>query len=73
MSGEECEDETYYNIGNETWSNLQNEIRQWIIDGGGQAEVVPKIAVPLTKEKLKEIFESSEPINQITIDQINCD
>lgn len=48
-------------------SNPQNEIQQWVIDNGGQATVVPKTAIRFDKEKLKELLEINE-----TIDQINC-
>jgi len=63
----ECKEDTYYNIGEETWSNLQNEIKQWINDNDGQAEVIPKTAIRFDKTKLKELLESNE-----TIDEINC-
>jgi hypothetical protein len=63
----ECKEDTYYNIGEETWSNLQNEIKQWINDYDGQAEVIPKTAIRFDKTKLKELLESNE-----TIDEINC-
>ena len=63
----ECKEDTYYNIGEETWSNLQNEIKQWINDYDGQAEVIPITAIRFDKTKLKELLESNE-----TIDEINC-
>jgi hypothetical protein len=43
---------------------LQNEIRDWVINNGGQAEVVPKTAVRFPKEKIKELLESNETIDQ---------
>jgi hypothetical protein len=52
---------------------LKGILNQMIIDGVGVAEVVQSTPVRLTKEKLKEIFESDNPITQTTIDQINCD
>ena len=67
LGSSECKEDTYYNIGESTWSNLQEEIKQWINDNGGQADVVPKIAIRFDKNKLKEMLESNE-----TIDQINC-
>jgi len=72
----ECQQDTYYNIAEATWKNMQQEIADWINSlesNGGQATISPSTAVRLTKEKLKEIFESDEPITQTTIDQINCD
>ena len=62
-----CKEDTYYNIGEATWSNLQNEIKQWINDNGGQAEVIPKIVIRFDKTKLKELLKSNE-----TIGEINC-
>ncbi len=67
LSGNECKEDTYYNIGEETWSNLQNEIKEWVNDNGGGAEVIPKTAIRFDKTKLKELLENNE-----TIDQINC-
>lgn len=64
-SSEDCQEDTYYNIGEATWSALQEHIKQWVIDNGGQAEVPPKIAIRFDKDKLKEILESNESINQI--------
>ncbi len=64
---DECKEDSYYNIGEATWSNLQEEIKQFIVDNGGQAEVVPKTAVRFDKDKIKELLESNE-----SIDQINC-
>jgi hypothetical protein len=67
LGSNECKTDTYYNIGEATWSNLQEQIKQWIIDNGGQATIVPKTAVRFDKSKLKEMLESNE-----TIDQIPC-
>tara|TARA_R110000868_G_C10826469_1_gene759007 strand:+ start:258 stop:647 length:390 start_codon:yes stop_codon:yes gene_type:complete len=61
----ECKEDSYYNIGEATWSNLQEEIKQFIIDKGGQAEVIPKTAIRFDKTKLKEILESNSSIDQI--------
>jgi hypothetical protein len=66
----ECKEDSYYNIGEATWSNLQNEIRDWINSpesNGGQATIIPKTAIRVDKEKIKELLLSNE-----TIDQINC-
>ncbi len=63
-----CKEDTYYNIGDATWTNLQNEIEQWINDNGGQVSVVPRTAIRFDKNKLQELLEQNE-----TIDQINCD
>lgn len=63
----ECKEDSYYNIGEATWSNLQDEIKQFIVDNGGQTNIVPKTAIRFDKTKLKEMLESNE-----TIDQIPC-
>jgi hypothetical protein len=68
LNNNECQEDTYYNIGEVTWSNLQEQIKNWVIENGGQATVIPKTAVRFSKEKLKELLESNE-----TIDQILCD
>ncbi len=49
-------------------SNLQEQIKQWAIENGGQAFVIPKTAIRFNKSKIKEMLESNE-----TIDQILCD
>lgn len=67
LGNSECKEDTYYNIGEATWSNLQEEIKQWINNNGGQSNVVPKTAIRFDKNKLKKILESNE-----TIDKINC-
>lgn len=64
---DECKEDTYYNIGEETWSNLQEEIKNWVNAFNGQATVIPKTAIRFDKTKLKELLESNE-----TIDQIDC-
>jgi hypothetical protein len=63
---EGCKQDTYYKIAQATWENMQQEIVQWINEeGGGQAEVIPKIAVLVDRQKIKELLESNETINQI--------
>ncbi len=62
---EECQQNDYYNIAEATWDNMQQEIAQWVNEYGGQATVVPKTAVRVDKEKLKELLKSNETINQI--------
>ncbi|MDX8554659.1 hypothetical protein MK851_13635 [Tenacibaculum sp. 1B UA] len=61
----ECSENTYYNIGEATWSNLQEQIKTWVNANGGVATVVPKTAIRFDKTKLKELLESNETINQI--------
>ena len=63
----DCKQDSYYNIGEATWSNLQDEIKQFIVDNGGQAITIPKTAIRFDKSKLKQVLESNE-----TIDQIPC-
>lgn len=67
----ECQQNTYYGIAEATWSNMQQEIVDWISSpesNGGQASVVPKTAVRVEKEKILELLSSNE-----TIEEINCD
>lgn len=61
----ECKEETYYNIGDTTWSNLQEEIKNWVNAYGGQAKIIPRIAIRFDKTKLKELLEKNETIDQI--------
>lgn len=67
----ECQQDTYYNIAEATWENMQQEIVDWINSpesNGGQASIVPKTAVRVDKEKIEELLTSNE-----TIGEINCD
>lgn len=63
----ECQQDTYYNIAEATWKNMQQEITDWVNVNDGQANIVPKKAIRVNKEKIKELLLSNE-----TIDQINC-
>ena len=63
----ECQQDTYYNIAEATWENMQQEITDWVNVNDGQANIVPKKAIRVNKEKIKELLLSNE-----TIDQINC-
>ncbi|MGY0392303.1 hypothetical protein ACW5R3_07100 [Bizionia sp. KMM 8389] len=67
----ECQQETYYDVAEATWENMQQEIASWINSpesNGGQASIIPKTAIRVDKEKIEELLTSNE-----TIDQINCD
>jgi len=67
----ECQQETYYDIAEATWENLQQEIVDWINSpesNGGQASIIPKTAIRVDKEKIEELLIGNETINQI-----NCD
>ena len=61
----ECQQETYYDIAEATWENLQQEIALWVNNNGGQASIVPKTVVRVAKEKVEELLNSNETINQI--------
>jgi plasmid maintenance system antidote protein VapI len=63
-----CQQDTYYDIADATWVNLQEELEQWILDNGGQANIKQPIAIKVEKEKIIEELTKEE-----TIDQINCD
>lgn len=64
----ECQQDTYYNVGEATWGNMQEEIMQWVNDYGGQSNIVPGTAVRVDKEKIRELLTSNQTINEI-----NCD
>ncbi len=64
----ECQQDTYYDIAEATWQNMQDEIAEWVNNHGGQATVIPSTAVRVDKEKIEELLTSNE-----TIDEINCD
>jgi hypothetical protein len=64
----DCQQDTYYDIADATWVNLQEELEQWILNNGGQANIKQPIAVKVEKEKIIELLTTEE-----TIDQINCD
>jgi len=61
----ECQQDTYYNIAEATWKNMQQEITDWVNVNDGQANIVPKKAIRVNKEKIKELLLSNETINQI--------
>ncbi|MFL0097235.1 hypothetical protein V3A08_05485, partial [Tenacibaculum maritimum] len=65
LQDDECKSETYYNIGEATWSNLQNQIAKWVNANGGKATVKTKTAIRFDKKKIKEILKKNESINQI--------
>lgn len=58
---------TYYDIADVTWKNLQNKVKNWINENGGQADISTTEAIKVDKEKIKELLESNQ-----TIDQIGC-
>ena len=62
---DECKENTYYNIGEATWSNLQEGIKDFVNGLGGIAEVIPKKAIRFDKRKLKKLLESNDRIDQI--------
>lgn len=65
----QCQQETYYDIAEATWQNMQQEIANWInneeISHGGQAVVNAPKAVRISKEKITEILTTNESIEQI--------
>lgn len=61
-----CQQDTYYNIAEVTWTNMQDEIKEWIEnEGGGQASINTPKAVRIDKEKIVEILTTNESIGQI--------
>ena len=65
---DECKEDTYFNIGEATWSNLQKEIKDWVNAFNGEAKIIEKTAKRFDKNKLKQILESNESINKIKCD-----
>lgn len=64
----ECQQDSYYNVAEATWQNMQEELVQLITENGGQASISPNTtAVRVDREKIIELLTSNE-----TIDQINC-
>lgn len=63
----QCQQETYYDIAEATWENLQQEIANWVNSPnyGGQAIVKPKTAVRIKKEHIIILLTSTQTINQI--------
>ena len=62
---DQCNQDTYYNIAEATWENMQQEITQWINNNGGHAVIGTKKAVRVDKDKIKSLLESNETISQI--------
>ena len=61
----DCQQDTYYNIAEETWKNMQQEIADWVNSNGGQANVIPKTAVRVDREKIQDLLTSNDSIDQI--------
>ncbi|MFI2741241.1 hypothetical protein ACG2LH_00765 [Zhouia sp. PK063] len=62
----ECQQETYYNIAEATWKNMQKEIKNWVEnEGHGHAIINAPKAVHVKKETIKEILTTNESIDQI--------
>ncbi|AUC74270.1 hypothetical protein [Olleya sp. Bg11-27] len=64
----ECQQNSYYDIAEATWQNMQEEIAQWVNENGGQANIVTSTAARVDKEKIEELLTSNE-----TIEEVNCD
>jgi hypothetical protein len=62
----ECQQETYYDIAEATWQNLQHEIRDWVQnEGGGVSNIKPPTAVRINKDRIVEILTSNTSIDEI--------
>jgi hypothetical protein len=65
----DCQQDTYYDIAEATWQNMQQEIADWINDDeishGGQATVNTPKAARVNKDKIIEILTTNESIEQI--------
>jgi hypothetical protein len=61
-----CQEETYYNIAETTWANMQDEIKEWIEnEGDGQVSVKTPKTVRIKKETIEEILTTTNNINEI--------
>jgi hypothetical protein len=67
-ANDECQQDTYYNVGEATWKNMQEEIVQWVYDYDGQANILPSKAKRVDKELIEEILTSNESIDDIISD-----
>ncbi len=65
LANEECQQDTYYNVAEATWQNLQQEIADWINNNGGQATINAPKAVRVDKDKIIEILTTKGSIDQI--------
>jgi hypothetical protein len=70
VSNTECQQDTYYNVAQATWENMQQEIADWVNSNNGEATVVPKTAVRVDRENIEELLTSNETISEINFD---CD
>lgn len=61
----DCQQNDYYNVAEATWENMQQELYQWINSNGGQAIIKNKVAKRVDKQKLKQILESNNSIDEI--------
>ena len=71
-----CQQDTYYDIAEATWKNMQQETEDWINDddlsNGGQASKNEPKAVRIDKEKIKEILTAEESEGTIEDLLSNC-
>ena len=44
---------------------MQQKIADWVNSSGGQANIIPKTAVRVDREKIEELLTSNETINEI--------
>lgn len=61
----ECQQETYYDIADATWRNMQQEIENWVVENGGQAQIAHSKSVQVQKEILLELLTDEQQINSI--------
>ncbi|MAN28781.1 MULTISPECIES: hypothetical protein [Mesonia] len=75
FTSSDCDENTYYNIAEATWENMQEEIKDWIEgdenyeNSGGQAVTKNPEVVKVDKNDLKHLLESE---NTITIQDLGC-
>lgn len=67
-ANEDCQQETFYDVAEATWSNMQEKIAAWINFFGGDANIKLPTAIRVRKELLVDLLTQTQ-----TIDQINCE
>jgi uncharacterized protein (DUF433 family) len=72
----ECQQDTYYDIAETTWQNMQQEVADWINDNnninGGQATIKDTKAVRIKNDKVIEILCAEESEGTIQNILSNC-
>jgi hypothetical protein len=52
----DCQQSTYYDIASATWRNMLEEIKQWVNNHDGQAEIVQETALKVDKDRIEYLL-----------------